>query len=185
MALSQPRKYIRRWFRQSGKRIDREGMVSGRLLYLSWLGKWRGRDWWKAVCECGRTCEVRWRPGNTSSCGCQNEQANRQRDFRTQRADGGWGIKNKLRLKLADGRETTVADLARQVGVSGRAMHNRIKRWPEHRWLEPVHYTGKRDRRELIRQKNAERQTPRPQPWAAATMRQINSDGRAYRKSKA
>jgi hypothetical protein len=54
-----------------------------------------------------------------------------------------------------------------------------------HRWLEPPHLKHPRHRRELIKKKNAERQTPRPQPWAAATMRQINSDGRAYRKSKA
>jgi hypothetical protein len=159
-------------------------MICGRLLFTTWLGTWHGKTWWKAVCECGRTCEVIWRPGNTSSCGCQNEQANRQRDFRTQRTDGGWGLKNQKRLTLQDGREVTARQLAREVGVSWGVMLRRIRLWPMHRWLEPPHLKHPRHRRELIKKKNAERQTPRPQPWAAATMRQINSDGRAWRKTK-
>lgn len=152
-------------------------MISGRLLYLEWLGAWRNKQWWKALCDCGKTVEVVWRPGDTMSCGCQKREQDRQRDFTTQRTDGTWGLKNKLRLKLADGRETTVADLARQVGSSLRAMHWRIKQWPEHRWLEPVQFRGKRDRRILIRQKNAERVARRPQPWASANIRSVNKRG--------
>jgi hypothetical protein len=79
----------------------------------------------------------------------------------------------------------TARQLAREVGVTWHVMLRRIRLWPMHRWLEPPHLTHPRHRRALIKKKNAERQTPRPQPWAAATMRQINSDGRAYRKSKA
>ena len=158
-------------------------MVTGRLLYLTWLGTWRGRHWWKALCDCGRTCEVVWRR-DVKSCGCASEEANKVRDFRTQRPDGGWGLKTEKRLVLQDGREVTVGELARQVGVHKRVMHRRVAEWPIERWLEPPHYTGKRDRRELIRRKNAERTTPRPQPWARAVMQQINRDGRAYRKPK-
>ena len=178
------RNYIRRWYRQSGKRIDRSGMICGRLLFQHWLGMWHGRHWWQALCDCGRTCEVQWRPNDVKSCGCQKEEKDRQRDFRTQRADGGWGLKTEKRLKLADGRTVTVTELARLAGVHKRVMARRVALWPEQRWLEPPHYVGKRDRRELIDRKNRERQTPRPQPWARAIMQQINADGRAYRKVK-
>jgi hypothetical protein len=82
------RKYERRWYRQSGKRVDREGMIVGRLLFQHWLGVWHGKHWWQALCDCGRTCEVQWRPRDIKSCGCLNEEQNRRRDFRTQRPDG-------------------------------------------------------------------------------------------------
>jgi len=172
------RKYIRRWYRQSGKRIDRTGMIKDRLLYLEWLGVWRGRQWWRALCDCGRTCEVMWRR-DVKSCGCANEEANRARDFRTQRPDGGWGLKTEKRLVLQDGRQVTIRQLARELGISIRAMHNRVERWPIERWLAPPQYVGKRARRrhELIAQKTQQRVARRPQPWASAVAKAINAAG--------
>ena len=122
-------------------------------------------------------------PNDVKSCGCQKEEKDRQRDFRTQRATA-MGAQDREELKLADGRTVTVTELQRLAGVHKRVMARRVALWPEQRWLEPPHYVGKRDRRELIDRKNRERQTPRPQPWARAIMQQIKGYGRAYRKVK-
>jgi hypothetical protein len=59
------------------------------------------------------------------------------------------------------------------------------EQWPIERWLEPPHYTGPRDRRELIRNKNAERVTSTTALMKAVAAR-VNAAGlnlRAHRRS--
>jgi len=171
--------YDRREGRKSARFIDRTGMIAGRLLYLEWLGK-RGRThWWRALCDCGRSVEVMWRPANTMSCGCLQAEARRAHGWETQRTDGRWGLKNQARLVLPDGTVTTVKKLAQEVGVHPRVMAKRVERWPSERWREPAMARG--TRKAVITKTDWHR---RPQPWAAATTRMLNADGRAYRKTK-
>ena len=172
--------YDRREGRKSSRFIDRTGMIAHRLLYLEWLGKWKGMHYWKALCECGNTVETVWKIGDVRSCGCLQREARKAHGWETQRTDGRWGLKNEMRLRLTDGTITTAAKMAEQVGITHAKMNWRIRMWPEHRWLEPKSYIGAaaKQRDELIAEKARDKTWHRrPQPWAAATMKRINAEG--------
>ena len=181
------RKYDRREGRKSSRFIDRTGMIAHRLLYLEWLGKWHGMHYWKALCECGNTIETVWKIADVRSCGCLQRENRKNHGWETQRPDGRWGLKNEMRLRLTDGTITTAARMAAEVGITHQKMNWRIRHWPEERWREPKHYTGAaaKQRGELKAAKASEKTWHRrPQPWASATMKRVNEDGLAYRKTK-
>jgi hypothetical protein len=165
--ISPPRKpkrqYTRRWYRQSGKRVDQTGAINGRLLCMEWLGTWRGRHWWRAICDCGKEIETRWRR-DIKSCGCQNREVQKDHSWETQRPDGRWGLNNVKRLRLADGTYTTIKELAAKLGVSIYTMHNRVNRWPQERWLDPVRPVGRGNWRRKYPVRRLTRSSPEKAP---------------------
>lgn len=167
---------------------DHTGEKHGRLLCLEWLGRWKKRSFWRALCDCGRIVELRWR-GGALSCGCLNEEAGKMRDFRVQRVDGTWGHVRARRIVFDDGqRFESLQELADHIGISHNAMHQRFLHWPKERWREPGMPRGrgeKKHRRRLINEKHAARLTRKPQPWSRATIAKVNERNRRDRLATA
>lgn len=158
------------------KWVDHRGEKSGRLLCMEWIGRWHGRGWWRCQCDCGAVVIRKWKPGNTTSCGCANREANKKRVFDTLREDGTWRHGLARKITLPDGRGfASMTAAARQLGLSLAAFKNRMAHWPPERWLEPARPRGRgaeRHRKAWIRSKRHPRL--RAQPWAADNIRGQN-----------
>ena len=161
--------------RRSSRWIDRRGERKGRLLCLEWIGRWKGRGFWKCQCDCGRQCIVEW-VNTTRSCGCLQTEVRRKRDWSTLRLDGTWGHVHAKPVTLPDGRVfPSKMALARYIGIGQHAMDSRLATWPPERWLEPPHPRGlgeKKHRKAWIRSKR--HKSLRPQPWSSAVYHEIN-----------
>jgi hypothetical protein len=184
--MGTPRTYSR--VRGRGLRfIDHVGEKHGRLLCLEWLGRWKKRQFWRCLCDCGRLVEMRWRE-DARSCGCLGEEAGKLRDFRVQTIDGTWRHARARRIIMPDGKRfETLDELARFAGISVSAAHYRLHHWPQERWLEPGMPRGrgeKKHRRRIIGEKNAARLTRKPQPWARANI-EIANERRRRERSEA
>jgi len=161
--------------RRSSRWIDYRGERKGRLLCLEWVGRWRNGAYWKCQCDCGKQTITRWKGSDGQSCGCLNAEKLKDRNrFLVLHVDGTWRHNLGQQVKLPDGRVfPSKMALGRYIGISQRAIFERIKNWPPERWLEPPHPRGlgeKKHRRRWMRIKARERKTRKPQPWSAANL---------------
>ena len=168
-----PHAYVRK---RSPRWEGHEGERHGRLLCLSWLGRWRDRQWYVLQCDCGRRVERVW-PSSTQSCGCLLREQRKRKDFRTLKPDGTWGHVHAKPIEIGGRRFASWTALARDIGIGQTTLRYRMKHWPRERWLEPGQPTGAgehRHRKRVMREKAKARKHPRPQPWSVETMRRVN-----------
>ena len=162
--------------RRSHRWIDYRGQRKGRLLCMEWVGRWKKAGYWRCQCDCGKICIVQW-TGHALSCGCLNdEQRKKRNNFVVQHIDGMWRNNRAKPVTLPDGRVfPSMIALGRYIGISQRAIIERLRSWPPERWLEPPHPRGlgeKKHRKAWIRGKR--HKSLRPQPWSSAVYHEIN-----------
>ena len=174
----------RNYDRRRGRRgIAHEGERWGRLLCLSWVGLWHTHHYYKCACDCGGEVITIWK--NVQSCGCLQDEVRKARDFRVHKPDGTWGHNHAKPITIQGQRFRSQAVAARSIGISVHTLQHRMKHWPEERWMDPGIPTGageKKHRKRFMRDKRKLRATPRPQPWAAETMRKVNERSKAVRQ---
>jgi hypothetical protein len=176
-----PHAYVRK---RSPRWEGHEGERHGRLLCLSWLGRWRRRQWYLCECDCGRRIERVW-PSDIKSCGCLLAELRRKKDFRVLKPDGTWGHVNIKPLVVQGRKWPSQIALARHIGIMVATLKYRMKHWPEERWLEPGQPSGAGDakhRKRLMRERSKARKSLRPQPWSAENVRKINERSAAVRQ---